>query len=153
MIDGILVDMYVDVTVEAVIPFPREIVAAYAGDPSNAPDWYANIESVRWRTSPPVTVGSRLDFQARFLGRRLAYTYTVVELVDDERLVMRCENGPFPMETTYIWRSVPGGTQMTMRNRGTPTGFAKVATPVMRKTMRASMSEDLAQLCDCLRHG
>jgi uncharacterized protein YndB with AHSA1/START domain len=144
--------MYVDVTVEAVIPFPRERVAHYAGDPSNAPEWYANIESVRWRTSPPVTVGSRLDFQARFLGRRMAYTYTVVELVDQERLVMRAENGPFPMETTYTWRSVPEGTNMTMRNRGTPTGFARVATPVMRKTMKAAMTKDLAHLSECLGH-
>ena len=78
--------MDVDVEVRAVLPFPREVVAAYAGDPSNAPDWYANIDSVRWQPPPPVTVGSRMDFEARFLGRRLAYTYEVVELVPGERL-------------------------------------------------------------------
>ena len=71
--------MAVDVTTEIVIARPCEQVAAYAGDPTNAPQWYANITSVRWQTPPPVGVGSRMDFVARFLGRTLAYTYEVVE--------------------------------------------------------------------------
>ena len=142
--------MDVDVQVEAVIPHTVEAVASYAGDPGNAPQWYANIKSVHWRTPPPVVVGSRMDFEARFLGRRLAYTYEVVELAAGERLVMRTADGPFPMETTYTWQSVPGGTRMTLRNRGTPSGFAKVATPVMRKAMRGAMSKDLARLAERL---
>ena len=64
----------VDVRTETVIDRPCDEVAAYAGDPGNAPDWYANISSVEWRTPPPVAVGSQMDFVARFLGRRLAYT-------------------------------------------------------------------------------
>lgn len=131
---------------------PREVVASYAGDPSNAPEWYANIESVRWQTPPPVAVGSRMDFEARFLGRRLAYTYEVVELVPGERLVMRTADGPFPMETTYTWATVPDGTLMGLRNRGTPSGFARVAAPVMRRAMHAAMTKDLARLAERLEH-
>ena len=138
--------MEVDVSVEAVLPFPLEVVAAYAGDPGHAPEWYANIESVQWRTTPPVAVGSRMDFEARFLGRRLAYTYEVVELESGSRLVMRTADGPFPMETTYTWDSVPGGTLMRLRNRGAPSGFTKVAAPVMRRAMKGAMSKDLARL-------
>jgi hypothetical protein len=65
----------VDVTVETVIERPVEVVSAYAGDPTNAPEWHVNIKSVDWQTSPPVAVGSRMDFVAQFLGRRIAYTY------------------------------------------------------------------------------
>lgn len=136
----------VDVEVESVLPFPRAQVAAYAGDPGRAPEWYANIDTVRWRTPPPVAVGSQMDFEARFLGRRLSYTYEVVELVPGERLVMRTADGPFPMETTYTWVDAPGGTLMRLRNRGTPTGFAKVGAPVMRRAMRAAMAKDLTRL-------
>ncbi|GIM64738.1 ATPase [Planomonospora venezuelensis] len=135
-----------DVEVEAVIPFQREEVAAYAGDPTNAPEWYANIESVRWRTPPPTAIGSKMDFEARFLGRRLAYTYEVVELEPGRRLVMRTADGPFPMETTYTWEQVAGGTLMKLRNRGAPSGFAKVAAPVMAKAMQSAMGKDLNRL-------
>ncbi|MCE5291031.1 MAG: SRPBCC family protein [Nocardiaceae bacterium] len=145
--------MNVDVTVEAVIDRPVEEVAGYAGDPSNAPAWYANIRSVRWRTKPPVRVGSQMDFEARFLGRRLSYTYQVVELVANQRLVMRTTDGPFAMETTYSWQPADGGgTLMRLRNRGNPTGFAAVAAPVMQLAMRRAMSKDVTLLAKQLNN-
>jgi Polyketide cyclase / dehydrase and lipid transport len=136
----------VDVTVETRIERPVAVVAAFAGDPGNAPSWYVNIESVRWQTPPPVRVGSRMDFVASFLGRRIEYTYEVAELVPGERLVMRTAQGPFPMQTTYSWEPADGGTRMTLRNNGEPSGFARVATPVMALAMRRAMTKDLAAL-------
>ena len=137
----------VDVVTETAIRRPRDQVAAYAGDPGNAPEWYANIDSVEWRTDPPVAVGSRMDFVATFLGRRLAYTYEVVELVPGERLVMRTAQGPFPMETTYTWQELDADTtRMTLRNRGRPSGFAGMASPVMAAAMRRANQKDLAAL-------
>jgi uncharacterized membrane protein len=139
--------MAVDVLTEILIDRPRTEVAAYAGDPSNAPEWYANIESVEWRTPQPVAVGSRLDFVARFLGRRIAYTYEVVELTPGERLVMRTAQGPFPMETTYTWHSSDSSrTRMTLRNRGEPAGFAKVTAPMMAASIRRANQKDLATI-------
>src|SRR5262249_39166778 len=109
--------MAVDVTTEIGIDRPLAGVAAYAAEPCHAPDWYRNIESVRWITDPPVRVGSRMDFVAHFLGRRIAYTYEVAELVPNERLVMRTAQGPFPMETTYAWSALGADrTRMTLRN-------------------------------------
>ena len=139
--------MAVDVVTETTIDRPCADVAAYAGDPTNAPQWYANISSVLWQTNPPVRVGSRMDFVARFLGRKLAYTYEVVDLVPGERLVMRTAQGPFPMETTYTWQPVDGTrTRMTLRNRGEPAGFGRVAAPVMAAAMRRANDKDLANL-------
>ena len=139
--------MRVDVHVDAVIDCPPERVASFAGDPANAPKWYANIRSVDWQTPPPVAVGSRLDFVAHFLGRRLAYTYEVVELEPARRLVMRTTDGPFPMETTYTWDSVGAGkTRMTLRNCGNPSGFSRLAAPVLERAMRRATTKDLARL-------
>ncbi|HCT78230.1 MAG TPA: ATPase [Micromonosporaceae bacterium] len=139
--------MAVDVLTEIVIDLPPDRVAAYAADPSHAPEWYANIESVAWETPPPLDVGSRLAFVAQFLGRRLAYTYEIVELVPGERLVMRTAQGPFPMETTYTWEPHDDGrTRMTLRNRGEPSGFAKVGAPFMAAAMRRANRKDLATL-------
>lgn len=139
--------MAVDVLTEIVIDRPVQVVAEYAADPSNAPEWYVNIESVEWQTEPPVMVGSRMDFVAHFLGRRIAYTYEIVEFVPYERLVMRTAQGPFPMETSYQW-SAPNdrSTHMSLRNRGVPSGFAGVAAPLMSAAMRRANQKDLARL-------
>jgi hypothetical protein len=139
--------MAVDVVSEIVIGAVPERVAAYAGDPSNAPTWYTNIASVEWLTPPPVAVGSRMSFVARFLGRQLAYTYEVVEFVPGDRLVMRTAQGPFPMETTYTWRPHgAGATLMMLRNRGEPSGFVSVGAPMMAAAMRRANAKDLAAL-------
>lgn len=126
---------------------PRAEVAAYACDPDHTTAWYANIEAVEWQTLPPLAVGSRLAFVASFLGRRLAYTYEIRELVPGERLVMSTAQGPFPMETTYTWNdAAPGATRMTLRNRGQPASFAKLAAPIMALAMRRAMTKDLRRL-------
>jgi uncharacterized protein YndB with AHSA1/START domain len=139
--------MAVDVRTEVEIARPRSDVAAYATDPDNAPEWYENIESTRWETDPPPAVGSQVTFVARFLGRRLEYTYEFVELVAGERLVMSTAEGPFPMETTYEWEDAAGGgTLMRLRNRGEPSGFASVGAGLMAAAMRRANRKDLERL-------
>lgn len=139
--------MPVDVESLIEISRPREEVAAYACDPDNATAWYENIKAVEWKSPRPLAVGSRIAFVAEFLGRRLAYTYEVTELVPGERFVMRTAEGPFPMETTYTWEdTAAGATQMTLRNRGKPAGFARIAGPMMAGAMRRANRKDLSQL-------
>jgi uncharacterized membrane protein len=139
--------MSVDVQTEITIGRPIADVAGFAADPSNAPKWYENIRSVDWQTDPPLRVGSRVAFVARFLGRRLAYTYEITDYVPGHRLVMQTAQGPFPMRTTYSWAAVGDrSTRMSLRNQGEPAGFPKLAAPVMSMAMRRANRKDLARL-------
>ena len=139
--------MPVDVSTRTSIRRPRAEVAAYAMDPDMAPRWYVNIQSVDWRTPRPLQVGSRVAFVACFMGRRLAYTYEIVELVPGSRLTMRTAEGPFPMETTYVFEDAgPGETLMILRNRGMPRGFGLLVAPLMAMAMHRANRKDLARL-------
>jgi uncharacterized membrane protein len=137
----------VDVEVHTTIDRPRREVVAYCCDPANVTRWNANIREVQWDSKRPVAVGSLLRFTSGFLGRTLEYTYEVVELVPDERFVMRSEHGSFSMETAYLWADdEAGGTWMTVRNRGEPTGFAGLAAPILATAVRRATAKDLARL-------
>jgi hypothetical protein len=139
--------MAVDVVTAIEIRRPRDEVAAFAADPSSATAWYKNITSVEWETPPPVAVGSRLRFVARFLGRTLTYTYEVREQDPGRRFVMSTAEGPFPMETTYEWHDAgPGATRMTLRSRGEPSGFARLPAPIIARAIRRANEADLLRL-------
>ena len=138
--------MNVDVTTHTDIAAPISMVAAFASDPDNAPRWYVNIKSVSWQTPHPLVIGSRFEFVAQFLGRRLEYVYQVAEYVPGRRLVMHTADGPFPMQTTYEWEPTPTGSRMTLRNRGTPSGFSRIVSPFMSAAMRRANHKDLAAL-------
>jgi uncharacterized membrane protein len=140
----------VDVRSAIEIERPRAEVAAFAADPDNATTWYENIKSVEWRSPRPLAAGSRFEFTAHFLGRRLTYTYEVRELVPGRRLVMATTEGPFPMETTYDWEDSGGGTRMTLRNRGEPSGFSSMVAPLLERAMRRANRKDLVRLKEVL---
>lgn len=68
-------------------------------------------------------------------------------MVPGERFVMSTAEGPFPMETSYTWEdTATGGTRMLLRNRGEPSGFSRVAAPMMASAMRRANRRDLARL-------
>ena len=138
--------MRVDVTTRTVVARPVDQVAAYLIDAGNAPQWYANIVRVELLTPPPYAVGSRMRFEARFLGRTLDYTYVVAALDPDRGLSMTTSQGPFPMTTEYAWEPVPGGTRVTLRNHGEPSGFGALAAPAMSAAMRRANRADLERL-------
>lgn len=139
--------MQVDVTTQIEIGRPVALVAEFSAHPDNVPRWYKNIRSVRWQTEPVVRVGAKAAFVAHFMGRRMAYTYEIVEFEPGARLRMQADDGPFPMETTYTWCALDQSrTLMTLRNRGEPGGLQGLLAPLMAAMMRRANRQDLQLL-------
>jgi hypothetical protein len=102
---------------------------------------------VEWKTPKPLKLGSQIAFKAHFLGKQLAYVYEVVEFMPGEKFVMRTADGPFPMETTYLWESIDEKTtRMTLRNKGIPSGFSKLFAPFMKFAMKKANQKDLERI-------
>lgn len=144
--------MSVDVTVTTDIARPRAEVSAFCCDPDKDTSWYVNIKEVTWLTDKPARVGTQVARVAQFMGKRIAYTYEVLELVEGERLVMAAVDSPFPMKTTYTWEDAPGGgTRMFLRNEGSPEGFfGGLMAPLMATHMKSATTKDLAKLKELL---
>ncbi len=137
----------VDVTTVIIIDRSIEEVFTFASNPDNATKWYSNIKSVDWKTPKPLQAGSQVTFEAHFLGKQLIYTYEITSLKTNEKLIMKTAEGPFPMRTTYSWKSLGADQcQMTLRNDGRPTGFSKLMAPFMEVMMRRANRKDLHQL-------
>jgi len=121
-------------------------VSQYTSDPDNAPEWYVNIKTAEWKTPKPLVLGSRIAFTAHFLGKKLSYTYEVMEMTD-KKFVMKTFEGPFAMETTYSWDKLADNkTRMTLRNAGKPSGFSRLFSPFMSMMMRKANEKDLKNL-------
>ncbi|PAE34877.1 SRPBCC family protein [Bacillus sp. 7884-1] len=143
----------VDVVTEIIISCPISQVSEYASNPNNAPEWYVNINSAEWRSPKPLSIGSKIAFKAKFLGRELAYVYEIVELIPRKKLVMKTAQGPFPMKTIYTWEEMDANqTKMTLRNKGNPTGFSKLISPFMTTMMRKANMKDLKKIKEVLEN-
>jgi hypothetical protein len=141
----------VDVKTEIQIACSKNIVSDYATNPDNAPEWYENIESVKWKTPKPLVPGSRVAFVANFLGKKLSYIYEFAEVIRGEKVLMRTSEGPFPMETTYTWEEIDNNTtRMTLRNKGKPGGFSKLFAPFMSIMIKKANQKDLKNLKEIL---
>lgn len=142
----------VDVITHTTIKVPLKRVADYACNPDNAPEWYVNIKTSEWRTVKPLSRGSKFAFTAHFMGKKLSYTYEVIEF-SDTKFVMRTAEGPFPMETTYQFEKINEvTTKMILHNCGSPTGFSKLFAPFMNMMMRKANRKDLNKIKSILEN-
>jgi len=138
--------MAVDTTAEITVDRARDDVAAYLWDPANDHEWIGGLRSARLVTPAPVTVGSRVQRVASFLGRRVEYLNEITELTPG-RLAMRSVTAPFPMRITYELHDAGGdATEVAVRVEGDTGRFYALAGPFLARAVHRSVSRDLRNL-------
>ena len=142
--------MPVDVTVEVIIDRPRDAVTAYAMNPENDPIWITGIQTARMLTEPPLSIGTRVERLASFLGKRIEYVLEVVEHDGQHLLAMRSVKGPFPMRVRYEFEDADGGTRVRIRIQGGATRFYRLAAPLISRRVKRNVQNDLRSLKELL---
>jgi hypothetical protein len=117
----------IDVTSAVLIDRPATVVAGLAGDPHAASQWIIHLENVTWQ---------------------------LVERVPDERIVLRTDDGPFPLELTCSWAPFdddPTKTVVTLRTTASPTGPRRLLRPLLANAIKKANLHDLIELRDLLQ--
>jgi uncharacterized protein YndB with AHSA1/START domain len=110
---------------------PLQTVFGYLADFANAEEWDAGTVSCR-RLSGDGGVGTTYENVSSFRGRETTLTYTVVEYVDDQRLVLRGENKTVTAVDTMTFEAVGEGTRVTYNADFTFKGLAALLTPFVK---------------------
>ena len=137
--------MPTDVHVEVPIGRSPEDVAAIMFDPRRDAEWTTGVVASRPLTELPLRKGSLVEREVKFAGRRFTYRYEVVA-TDDGRSLELHVSQPFPMAVTYSLDASPEGTRASIQARGDAGGFFRLATPLLDRMVRRTITKDLAAL-------
>lgn len=131
--------------VETVVLQPRAAVAAFMFDPANDAAWRTGATRVL-SGAGLLQPGMRCERSLRVAGTDLTYEYEVTEVRGDERVEMRVSR-PFPMTVRYeLDAEGDNATIVRIRVSGDPTGFFKLAVPLLTSTVQKQVSGDLLRL-------
>ena len=144
----------IEVSSSIEIDRPADEVFAFVADFPNNVQWQRGQRECTWTSEPPLRVGSTYDQRARFLGRDMVNSFEVIGLEPGRRVEFTSTGGTFPL--TIIRTAEPladGRARFTEHVRGEPGGFFRIAEPVLKTLVRASIKRDLPRLRQILERG
>lgn len=122
---------------------PVSTVFAYLADFANAEEWDAGTVRCR-RLQGDGGVGTTYENVSSFRGRETTLVYETLELVPDQRLVLRGENKTVISLDTLTFDPAPEGTRVTYEADFTFKGLAKLATPFVGRSLQ-KLGDDAEQ--------
>lgn len=137
------------------VAVPPEQAWAVIADFARNPDWQGGMESCTWLTEPPVTVGSRYQQEARFLGRTITTTFEVVALDEPGEqgrasITIHSIVSTFPLQVTRTVEPAADGCHVGARVAGQPSGWMGWFGPVMAAMVQRSVDADYRRLRELL---
>ena len=132
------------VVVNVEIDRPADEVFAYLDDITNNPLWLKGMRSCTWTTEPPVRVGSRYDQVAEFLGKEIRTTFEVTAREPGRLVTIESREGSFfPLAVTRAVEPLgPDRCRVTETVDSDPSGFYRMAQPLLRLMVRRNITRD-----------
>ena len=128
-----------------VIDRPIGEVFAYVTDQTNTPNWQAGLVEMQRTTPGPIGIGTKHTGVRSFLGRRMELANEYVAYEPGRLVTFRTTSGP-PLEASYLFEAVPGGTRLTSRVELQGAGLFGLLEPVIGAGLRREMKAALPAL-------
>jgi uncharacterized protein YndB with AHSA1/START domain len=125
---------------------PVEEVFAYVTDIANFAKWNGQASQGEQTSQGPVGVGTTYRGAYDVMGRKMDWTSEVTEYEPNRKIAQKIDMGPTVMAMSWLVEPVEGGTKFTIRSEGEMGGLAKLAGPLMDRTMKKQMEGNLARL-------
>lgn len=140
----------INIEKSVVVDKPLDEVFAFVSDGSNTPSWQGGLEAVE---GPTNVVGSQYTEVRKFMGREMRSLLEVTAFAPGSHWAARVIKGPVPYDVSLRVEPQDGGTRVTTRVEGEPTGFFKVAEGMVKSQLEKSLAEDLERLKKLLEGG
>jgi uncharacterized protein YndB with AHSA1/START domain len=119
---------------------PPATVFEFLADGTNNRRWRSGVVDINHRSGQGQGAVYEQGVKGPF-GRRVPADYEVTEYEPDRRLGFRAIAGPVRPEGSFELEPSERGTRVTFTLRCTPSGMAKLMTPMVAKTMRSEVAQ------------
>jgi hypothetical protein len=106
---------------------------AYMADFANARVWDPSVSRAQREGDGPVGLGSSFDLVARFAGRDVPLTYTIVEFEPPTRVVLEARRGFVSRDTITVEGAAGGGSTVHYDALLSFTGIGRLFDPLMQR--------------------
>ena len=136
----------IEVRAEILVDRQAEDAFAFIADMSNNPRWQKGMQSCEWTSEPPLRLGSTYDQEASFLGRTIRSSFEVTEFEPSRRIRIKTTGGSMPIDVTREVAPDGNGCMVTAIVRGDSSGVFRLAEPLMKLLVGASVRSDYRRL-------
>jgi uncharacterized membrane protein len=132
---------------------PVDEVFDFTHDLSNNALWQTTLVELEPLFEGPLQVGSQWREVRKFIGKRIETVLELTEYHPNARSAVRMVSGPVPLNGTYEYEAVNGGTRFTVTGELDAHGFFKLAEPVFARITGRELEANLGHLEDLLEAG
>jgi carbon monoxide dehydrogenase subunit G len=125
---------------------PVHEVWDYLTNPENVPDWQASALSSHQLSEGSMGVGTHLEDERRFLGRRARSEVEVTEYEPERLFTLHGLSGPVRFTVRHRLEEAGGGTRLRIEAEADPGGLGRLVRPMIDRAAEHELKGDFARL-------
>ncbi|HWH55949.1 MAG TPA: SRPBCC family protein [Gaiellaceae bacterium] len=125
---------------------PLHEVWEYLVDPENVPEWQSSAVSSHQVTNGPMGVGTKLEDERRFLGRRAKSEVEVTEYEPERLFTLHGISGPIRFTFRHRLEEHGDCTRVHIEAEADPAGIGRFIRPMVERAAEHELKGDFARL-------